>query len=210
MIVEAQKDYEQCSSGQFNGTVIDVVDLGPVDTAFGKKVKLRIIWVLGLIGGKGAFAVDSEGNPFRAMRQVTASINEKSKLTELVKGVTGQAPPAPFDSEILMNRSNKLFIETEKDPKTGKMYANIKYITALDQGEIPPGTPPGFVRAKDRQANNFPRSAAPAVAPPPAQPVQTQAVAQAAPVQANPVPAAPQATAAPQPVSGAPVVDASF
>lgn len=152
MIIEPRKEFERPESGEFNGTIIDIIDLGKVKDQYGEKKKFRIVWVLGLPDGSGRYALDSEGNPFRAIRQVNASIDEKSKLYELAKSILGQAPPVPFDTEMLMGRSNRLFIEKTTDPRTNKTFANIKFITFLPAGQIAPVAPQGFVRAHLKQA----------------------------------------------------------
>ena len=162
MIIENnQKDFEKPDTGTFLGTIIDVVDLGKVQTTFNgqvrEKVKIRIVWVLD--------KTDSEGNPFRVMRQVNASMNEKAALYELVKGILGGAPPVPFDDETLIGRSNQLVIVKEPDLKTGKVYANVKVILPLPAGAIPPQAPQGFVRSKNKtQGQAVATSAAPVVA----------------------------------------------
>jgi len=144
-------DDSKTETAVFNGTVMDVVDLPNVKTKYDVKPQIRVVWVLGTPDGSGKYALDSEGNPFRVMRQVNASIDEKSKLYELAKWVLRTRPPVPFDSEILMGRSNMLFIEKGPDSKTGKIYANVKFITFLPRGHVPPPIPRGFVRAKERQ-----------------------------------------------------------
>ncbi|MDA4129153.1 MAG: hypothetical protein OK457_00125 [Thaumarchaeota archaeon] len=211
MLIEPRKDFEKPDTGEFNGTIVDIVDLGKVKSQYGEKVQLRVVWVLGTPDGSGKYAMDTEGNPFRVMRQVNASIDEKSKLYEIAKGVLGTAPPIPFDPEILLGRSNKLFIEKGSDSKTGKVYANVKFITFLPAGHVPPPIPQGFVRSKDRPAKTFITSAAPAVAPAPVVAVSPNTVG-ATPVpqgiQANP---APVVAAAPQPVvSTAKTADVEF
>jgi hypothetical protein len=199
VINDNSKTFEKPNTGQFIGTIIDVVDLGKVKTMYGEKAKIRIVWVLD--------KNDSEGQPFRAIRQVNASVNEKSTLYEIVKSILGMAPPVPFDTEVLIGRSNQLFIVTEKDEKTGKVFANVKIILPLPAGVTPPQAPAGFIRAKDKPAQvPFAQSAARAVAPlQPAVAVATQAVPQAAPQPAT-------AVAAPQPAIQAkkPVADTAF
>ena len=197
MIIENnQKDFEKPDTGTFLGTIIDVVDLGKVQTTFNgqvrEKVKIRIVWVLD--------KTDSEGNPFRVMRQVNASMNEKAALYELVKGILGGAPPVPFDDETLIGRSNQLVIVKEPDLKTGKVYANVKVILPLPAGAIPPQAPQGFVRSKNKtQGQAVATSAAPVVAT--ANTVASTPTAQpTVQGQANPAPT-PQAAVA---------VDASF
>lgn len=156
LIENNQKIFEKPDTGQFAGTIIDIVDLGKVRTKFGEKVKVRIVWVLD--------KNDSEGQPYRVMRQLTASVHEKSQLTEVVKGITGQAPVAPFDPDTLIGRSNMLWITKEKDATSGKDFANVKAILPLPAGMAAPPIPQGFVRSKDRPVTVYAQSGAPAVA----------------------------------------------
>ncbi len=141
MIINAgsNKPFEKPDSGMFNGVIADVVDLGIVQTKFGPKPKIRIVWVLG--------KNDSEGRPFRVIRQVTATMNERGQLFDIVKNVFGTAPPAPFESETLIGRANSLIIikETQGD----KTFVNVKGVLAL-QGTAPT-IPADFVRAKDKK-----------------------------------------------------------
>lgn len=161
-----QKQFENPETGKFLGTIVDVVDVGKVKDKFGaEKIKVDIFWVLN--------ANDSEGKPFRVMWRVNAVMADrpkKSNLYMIAEGVLGTAPPAVFDTEGLIGRSNELVIV--KETNGGKTYANIKAIMPLPAGAVPPPIPQGFVRAKDRQANTY-QSAAPAVAvaQPAAQPV---------------------------------------
>lgn len=131
------KSYEKPNSGQFLGTVIDVIDLGIVQGKFGKRARIRIIWVLN--------ANDSEGNPYRVMTTVNATMNEKSTLYGLVRGILGTVPTIPFESEILLGRSNLLFVMKEGE------FANVKAVLPLPLGQVGPSIPVGFIRHKDRQ-----------------------------------------------------------
>ena len=190
IITDNAKAFHNPDTGTFLGTIIDVVDLGKVHTQFGDKNKIRIIWVLD--------KMDPDGSPFRVMRQVTASMNEKAALYELVKGILGTAPPVPFDDETLIGRSNQLVVVKEADPKTGKVFANVKVVLPLPAGTIAPQAPQGFVRSKNRTPNQTATSAVSAVA------------GQAQVVTANPTQTA-QATPAAQPaVAPVTTVDAAF
>jgi hypothetical protein len=205
MIVEPRKEFEKPETGEFNATIVDVVDLGKVKRQYGEKVQIRIIWALGLPDGSGRYAVDSEGKPFRVFKTVNATLDERGKLYDLVKSILGTAPPVPFDSEILMGRSNKLFVEKAPDPKTGIVYANVKFITFLTAGHIPPPIPQGFVRAKDKPANTYSQSGAPRVASAAGSVGTTQTSQPTTYGQAtNTAPVAQAAAPAPQPTSAAP------
>ena len=160
MLVDSNsKNFEYPNTGRFNVTIIDIVDLGKQKNSYGEeKVRLRVIWVLD--------AADSEGQPFRVMKTVNAVVTDqpkKSNIYEIAESVLGTAPSVPFDTDTLIGRSNELTIKREEDPKTKKVYANIKAIMPLPQGVVGPAIPQGFVRAQDRPAKTDIRSAAPLV-----------------------------------------------
>lgn len=164
MIQDNSKNFEKPGNGTYIGVVADVVDLGMVSTSFGQKPKIRIVWILD--------KKDAEGNPFRVMSQVTASANEKSALYGIVKGVLGAVPPPPFDAEILIGKSNQLFVVQEPNQDGTKVFANVKVILPLPAGTPAMLIPAGFVRDKDKtkqpgqQAR--PQQVAPAAPPAPA------------------------------------------
>jgi hypothetical protein len=143
--------FEKPDQGLFNGTIIDVVELGPVTTIVPgvgpvTKNKMRIIWVLD--------KNDSTGKPFQVQGTYTFSMNEKSLLFKTVQQVYApQAPPTPFDSEYLMGRSNQLFLIKTANPKDANdPYVNVSGLLPLAPGVAAPQAPTGFIRTKDRPA----------------------------------------------------------
>ena len=183
LVTDNKKNYEKPGSGAFVGVIADVVDLGIIATTFGNKSKVRIVWVLGKIDGSG-YAVDSEGNPFRVMSELTASIHEKSDLFKLIRGVLGTPPPAgPYDVEQLLGRSNQLFIVREKSKDGQREFANVKGILPLPAGVPSLAIPANFVRrgARNTAAGAAAPVAAPAVAAAPFTPAVAPSV-QAAPL----------------------------
>lgn len=214
IITQSSKDFENPETGRFNGTIVDVIDLGIKKNRFGEeKVRLRIIWVLD--------KNDSEGNPFRVMREVNATVADKPKksnLYEIAESVMGVPPAVGFDTEVLIGRSNELTIVRETDAASGKVYANIKVILPLAAGVVGPSIPQGFTRdtgkakTKNQQAVT---SGAPAVAaantpaPAPAQPVAAVSATGPTPTAPAPVQQTGQPTAAPQPAT-AKAADAAF
>lgn len=193
MIVEANGNFERPDAGLFIGTIIDVVDLGLVQSknpAFpDAKVRVRIIWVLDKF--------DSKGKPYTITEQPPASISvgkKKSRLYEIIEGVTGAAPGSRYDTEALIGRSNQLGIVKDGE------YSNIKWFAPVPAGAVPPQAPAGFERASVKAAKAAVAAGAPpAQAAQPAQAVAAQQVAtavQPAAVQSSP---APTAGAAPTP-----------
>lgn len=164
-VIDMGGNYEKPDTNTYNATIADVVELFGIQTTYGVKNKIRIVWVLD--------KPDSTGKPLRAMRQVNAVLTEKSDLYKIVTAILGQAPPARgFETESLIGRANSLFILKEK---TGdKEFSNVKGIMPLPPGVTAPKIPADFVRAKDRKpfVPNQPGSQA----------VATPATAQAAPV----------------------------
>jgi hypothetical protein len=134
----------KANCGAFIGIIADVIELYGVEGRFGKRDKIRIIWVLD--------ANDSTGKPYRVIEQMNASLNGKTRLYEIVKGVLG-APPSTknFDTETLMGKANQLFIIVERG-EDGK-YAHIKGILPVPPNAVIPKIPADFVRFKDKQLN---------------------------------------------------------
>ena len=160
MLIESnQKEFEVPDSGEFIGVVADFVDVGPVPTQYGVKNMVRIVWVLD--------KNDSEGKPFNAIQQIPASIHEKSNLYKITKSILGTAPQVPFESDVLIGISRKLFISKQLTTK-GKPFANIVAIMALPAGVLALAIPAGFVRAKDKQAKIYNNTKATASTPAPA------------------------------------------
>jgi hypothetical protein len=176
VVSDNSKKYEKAPSNDYIGVVIDIVDLGKVHTAFGDKPKVRIVWALN--------AKDSEGNPYRTIQQVVASMNQKSNLYKVVKDILGSDPPVPYDLDNLIGISKRLIIQTEPDKRTGELFSNIRVILPLAAGQQGLPIPQGFVRARDRQQGYQGSGSAPAQ-------------------QSQPAPA-PVNLSAPTPVNGAP------
>lgn len=180
MILDQGGNYEKPDSNTYVGVIVDIVDLLNIQTTYGVKNKVRIIWLLD--------KNDSTGKPYRVMRQVNATLTERSDLYKIATQILGQAPPIRgFDTESLIGRANLLFVQKTKAPNE-KEYANVMGIMPLPAGAAIPKVPADFVRAKDRK---------PFV---PNQPGQGQAPAQAAPAQPQPV----ATTAGVGPVPGTP------
>ena len=55
-----QKDWERPEDGTYVGVIADVIDLGEVQTGFGVKPKVQIMWLLD--------AFDSDGHQHRVFR----------------------------------------------------------------------------------------------------------------------------------------------
>lgn len=194
MEVTQGKVFFKPEPGAYIATIIDVVDMPNVQTSYGPKNKVRIVWTLNNLNGTPA--LDPEGKPLEATVFPTASMSEKSSqplfrnLFKIVLCVLNQAPPLITSTaqleQLLLNRSNGLLLTKEPNPaKPGDFFSNVVGIMPLAPGQIAPAAPAGFIRYKDRPKTQ---------AGPQGRPVATYAVPPAQ--QANTVslsaPAAPQ------------------
>src|SRR5258708_1271409 len=176
MELNKAKPFEQPDAGMFLGTIIDVVDMPQVQTNYGVKNKVRILWILTKTDNTPT--LDSEGKPHTVAFIKPASMHEKSDLYKLVTMILNTAPPILKNTEelaqLLLGRANVLFItKTPNDKRQGEFYANVTGVAPLQSGQLAPKAPQGFQRAKDKPATQggFVQRAAPASLQ--ASPVQT-------------------------------------
>lgn len=145
LVSSNQKEFEKPKSGLYRGVLADIVDLGPVAKVFKGVQKVvpmvRLVWLLN--------SKDKEGNFFRVMREVTATMSEKSNLFGLVREITGAVPKVPYELENIIGRNNELVISLDT-AANGKQYANVKAILAPQTTEVFT-IPANFTRSKDRK-----------------------------------------------------------
>src|SRR5579872_218599 len=147
LVDSATKVYEKPETGVYDAVVADIVNLGIITGKFGPKPKVRIVYLL--------TAKDSEGNNFRVMQQVTASMFDKSKLFGIVKDILGavpelSGPTGSFELENLIGRNVQLVVSKDTAPDK-KVYANVKAIMPAKVSFV---VPPTFTRDKDRKDKN--------------------------------------------------------
>ena len=136
-----QKEFEHPEDGQYLGVIADVIDLGEVETGFGVKPRVRIVYLLD--------ANDSEGNPFRVVSTYTASLHEKANLRKALKQILGADVSGQFDLEELLGINNQLVVTTTQ--KDDKIYTNIGVILKAPKGSPRMAIPDDFVRYQDKQ-----------------------------------------------------------
>lgn len=162
LVNSTSKVFEKPKSGLYRGVLADVVDLGPITRVYKGKTRVapevRLVWVLN--------AKDTEGNNFRVMRQVTASMSEKANLFGIVRDILLTTPAIPFELETLIGKNSELVIALEESKKNpGTFNGNVKAIMAPLTTLIF-AVPADFVRNKDKKDKEATstQSAAPAQA----------------------------------------------
>lgn len=147
------KTFERPTGGVYLGTIVDVVDMPQMPTAYGPKDKIRILWVLSQING--APYLDKEGQPFTIAGFYNATMTDKSNLTKVLRQILQGQPPLITNTEdlarLLLGRSNQLYLTQEPDQKKpGDFVTFVAGVNPLPPGVIPPQAPAGFIRSKDR------------------------------------------------------------
>jgi hypothetical protein len=131
MVIE--KSSKPAITGTVDAVCVDVIDLGVVDTMWGRKRRVRFVFET---DERNAF-----DDPIRLVRTYNASLNEKGSLyrdlgtwrgEEFVKQVTQNG----FDTNTLVGEPCQLKVEPTST-KEGDVFHNITEIT-----------PPGSVRLK--------------------------------------------------------------
>jgi hypothetical protein len=193
-----QKDWERPEDGTYVGVIADVIDLGEVQTGFGVKPKVQIMWLLD--------AFDSDGHQHRVSSFYTASLHEKANLRKALKSILGADVSGQFDLEELLGINNQLVLQTTESGE--KTYTNVIAILKAPKGprmEIPDD----FVRKSEKEDTKKPavKKAAPQLKKVAAPVVQEDAVeeqeqAQAQSQEQTPAPIAPTAPTAATPRAG--------
>lgn len=129
IIKEEKPDYPLAPDGLQNAVLVDVVDLGELDTPWGRKRKLSFVFELE--------DTDEEGNHYIVVKRYTWSLNEKSNLRKDLQRWRGsvfskEELSEGVDMEAMIGLNATLFIaHNETDEKT---YANIETILPRKKG----------------------------------------------------------------------------
>lgn len=144
IIVTEGSTFEPHPEGQFRAVCVDVVERHGVETAFGPKNKVRLVWQ--------TEATREDGKPFLASASFNASLHEQSRLRPFLEGWRGKKFTRDelkgFDLEKLIGVQAVIqIVHTEKD---GKVYDNVTTIMRPMQG-MTPVQPNGYIRVQDRE-----------------------------------------------------------
>lgn len=189
MEISQGKKFEKPDAGMFLGTIIDVVDMPNVQTAYGLKNRVRIQWALSTLQGQPL--IQKDGLPLTVVGMWNANLSQKAELTKKLQQILGTfAVPLITSTEqlaqLVLGRSNLLVLVKVQNPKDpNDPYTNVDGIGPIPQGMGPaPGVPVGFVREINRPKT---------MAGPNGQPVATYAQPPAATPQYAPQPYVPPA-----------------
>ena len=106
--------YTPAPEGNHDAVFCDVEDLGIVETQYGKKHQIRLVWQI-------ADKME-DGRPFTIGRRYGLSLHEKAALFKDLKSYAKKAPPQNLDLETLIGKPCQILVtHAERD---GSTYAN--------------------------------------------------------------------------------------
>lgn len=137
VIKEQQNQYPIPDEGIYNAVCVDVVDLGSVETPWGPKEKITLMFELD--------AEDENGNQFIVGKRYTKSLNEKANLRQELetwrnRNFRSSELRDGYNLESLIGVSCIVFISHNKTEK--RTYANVKSI--MPPEKTADGTPGWF------------------------------------------------------------------
>ena len=143
MILKHDSNYTPAPDGVHNAVCVDVVDLGIVETQWGKKPKLRLVWEVE--------TKQENGKRFLVVQSYGASIGPKATLRKHLKGWRGR----DFTPEELkgFNIENVIgvpcqLVVVHNESDDGRVFANVETVLKANGTKL---TPSGeYTRVKDR------------------------------------------------------------
>jgi hypothetical protein len=143
IIAKAGGNFQPAPEGTHAAVCVDVVDLGIVDTPFGKRHKIVIVWQID--------ETMENGKPYLVQRQYTCILTEKATLRRDLESWRG-SPFNPtelegFDVEKLIGVA--CLINVIHEQRNGTTYANVASVMRLPKNMTAPVTR-DYTRRKDR------------------------------------------------------------
>ena len=146
MIVKGSGDFEPAPPGLHAAVCIDVADRGMVETAYGLKHRLVIVWALA--------AKMKSGKPYIVQKSYNWALHPKSTLAADLSSWRGRAFSEEemvkgFDMEILIGKA--CYVSIQQNVRNGQTYANVVAVVPLPK-EVPAPIPdPTYKRRQDRE-----------------------------------------------------------
>lgn len=141
-----EKYFTPCPEGLHHGVCVDVVDLGLVDTTFGRKHRVRLAWQI-------ADTDPATGRRHDCIKTYTISLHKKATLRADLESwfgrkLTEDEVQSGFDLERLLGVNAMLNI-LHDDKEDGTVFANVRAIMACPKG-TPKLVPLDYTRRQDR------------------------------------------------------------
>jgi hypothetical protein len=122
MPVIKDKVYEQLTEGLHNVTLTKIEDLGPQETTFGTKDRLRVIFT-------SSDQKDKEGKFIDVRMTFTKSLHAKSAFVKQLLSPLGIVGGNEFDTDDLLGTKCQVVIQQKE--VEGKTYANVTAVLRI-------------------------------------------------------------------------------
>ncbi len=119
VVKQRKRQYEIPPEGTVEAILVEIKELGEVQTGFGAKEKLLFVWETD--------QTDKQGNSLKVFQRFTKSIHPQAYLTKAIRSITGDEPGDEFDLGNLIGVSVELVIQHNKGDD-GITYANVAAI----------------------------------------------------------------------------------
>lgn len=116
------KVFEQLTEGLHNVTITKVEDLGPQETQFGTKDRIRVIFT-------ASDQKDKENKPVDVRMTFTKSLHPKSGLVKSLLSPLGISVGSEFDADDLVGTKCQVVIQHKESE--GKTYANVTAVLRI-------------------------------------------------------------------------------
>lgn len=131
IIKEEKTEYPLAPDGLQDAVLVDVVDLGELDTPWGPKHKLSLVFELE--------EATPEGKHYIVVKRYTWSLNEKSNLRKDLERwrsakFTKKELENGVDMEAFIGLNATLFVSHNESEEHGKTFANIETILPRKKG----------------------------------------------------------------------------
>lgn len=127
-LIIKDKVYELLTEGLHNVTITKVEDLGPQETQFGTKDRIRVIFT-------AADQKDKEGVPVDCRMTFTKSLHVKSAFVKQLLSPLGFSVANEFDANDLTGTKCQVVIQHKESD--GKTYANVTAILRIRPKSAP-------------------------------------------------------------------------
>lgn len=142
---ETRKEWAQAPEGLWPAVCVDIIELGLVETAWGKKEKVRLVWQI-------EERNPDTNKPFEIRRDFGLSLSEKSHLRPFLEAWRGKKflkeELDGFDLERLIGVNCQIQI-IQNLTEEGRIYSNVQAVVPYPKG-IPRMRAVDYVRVKDR------------------------------------------------------------
>ena len=130
IVKNIRREFELPDEGAHRAMLVEVKDLGSVQTKFGAREMLLFTFEVE--------QTDSEGNRRRAFKRYAKTLHPKGALRKAIRSITGEDPGDEYDVAQLIGRQVHIVIEHEHSGDS--TFANIAAMTRVKANEPPSAT----------------------------------------------------------------------